>query len=411
MVPFHMTHSLSHKKILLGITGGIAAYKSADLVRRLGEAGASVRVVMTKSAEHFVAPLTFHALSGAAVLTEDTAESAYAMDHIALARWCDLILIAPATADCMAKLACGLADNFLSTLCLASEVPLILAPAMNQGMWKNPATQHNQRILQQRGVHFLGPAVGEQACGEHGFGRMLEPSDIVTQIAQLFAGKTPDQVDAYRGIHFLITAGPTREAIDPVRYISNRSSGKMGYALAEAAAQKGASVTLISGPTALDCPSGVRRTEVTTAEEMQAAVMAEVAHCNIFIGTAAVSDYRAAKIAPQKWKKNNESLQLSLTRNPDILSAVAHRKNPPFTVGFAAETENLRENAQSKLDTKKLDMVIANQVSGTEGGFESDQNAVLVLWKEGEQDFPLQPKKQLAEKLLECMIRIKNHRK
>lgn len=403
-----MTHSLTHKKILLGVTGGIAAYKSADLVRRLCEAGASVRVVMTKSAEHFVAPLTFHALSGAPVLTEDTAESAYAMDHIALARWCDLILIAPATADCMAKLACGLADNFLSTLCLASEVPLVLAPAMNQGMWKNPATQHNYRILQQRGVHFSGPAVGEQACGEHGLGRMLEPGDIVTQITELFVEKTADHSDTYQGIHVLITAGPTREAIDPVRYISNRSSGKMGYALAAAAAQQGARVTLVSGPTALDCPVGVRRIEVITAEEMQAAVMAEVADCTIFIGTAAVSDYRASTLAPQKLKKNTDTLQLSFTRNPDILSAVTHLKNPPFTVGFAAETENLRENAQGKLDTKKLDMIIANQVSDTEGGFESDQNAVLVLWKEGEQDFPLQPKKQLAKKLLECILRIKN---
>lgn len=385
-----------YKKILLGITGGIAAYKSADLVRRLRETGAEIRVVMTKAAEQFVTPLTFHALSGYPVITDDEkTQSEFAMDHIALARWAEVILIAPATADFMAKLAHGLADNVLSTLCLASEVPVVIAPAMNQAMWQNPATQKNKNLLLQNNIHLLGPELGEQACGENGAGRMQEPSDILKNLATLSKNKT-----ALKGIRFLITAGPTREAIDPVRYLSNRSSGKMGYALARVAANQGAEVILISGPTALDCPPGVERIGVTTAKEMHEAVMAQIENFHIFISTAAVADYRCEKIEKQKIKKNNETLQLSLTRNPDILSAVSHLKKPPFTVGFSAETENLRENAQKKLTQKKLNMIAANDVSDVSSGFDVDQNALLVLWKNGEKNFLSQSKIELAENLL-----------
>lgn len=391
----------SPKKILLGITGGIAAYKSADLVRRLRENGAEVRVVMTRTAQQFITPLTFHALSSYPVVTDDEkTQSEFAMDHIALARWADVILIAPATADFMAKLACGLADNILSTLCLASEVPIVIAPAMNQAMWKNSATQCNKNILLQRGVYFLDPAVGDQACGEKGAGRMQESLEILSGLAAIFKNK-----NALQKMRFLITAGPTHEAIDPVRYLTNRSSGKMGYALAQAAASQGAHVTLISGTTVLDCPKDVTRVSVTTAQEMYQAVMENISQSDIFISTAAVADYRCDAISPQKIKKNGEPIQLSLVPNPDILRAVTSLKKPPFTVGFAAETENLRKNALQKLTVKKLDMMVANDVSNTDSGFDVDQNSLLVLWKDGEKVLPVQPKIQLAEKLLTLITR------
>ncbi len=390
---------LLNKHILLGVTGGIAAYKSADLVRRLRDAGAQVRVAMTAAAQTFVTPQTFQALSAFPVLTDNqVADSDFAMDHIALARWAHAILIAPATADFMAKLAHGFASDVLSTLCMAAQGPIFLAPAMNQQMWANGACQANKQILLDRGHFLFGPATGSQACGDYGLGRMLEPADIVLALEHYLTDQS------LQGLRVMITAGPTREAIDPVRYLTNHSSGKMGYALAQAAVNRGAEVLLVSGPTALNCPVGVERISVTTAEQMYATVMARIADCDIFIGAAAVADYRAVQSAPQKMKKSSAVLNLELTRNPDILTAVAELEKPPFTVGFAAETESLESNAQQKLIQKNIDMIAANNVMAESGGFDSEQNALTVLWNNGREDFSLRPKIQLAGDLLVLIL-------
>jgi phosphopantothenoylcysteine decarboxylase/phosphopantothenate--cysteine ligase len=390
---------LAFRHVLLGVSGGIAAYKAAELTRRLRAEGAEVRVVMTRAAQAFVGPLTFQALSGNAVrldLLDPTAEAG--MDHIELARWADLVLVAPATADVMARLAAGLADDLLTTLALATQAPLVLAPAMNQQMWQHPATQANARLLAERGVRFLGPAAGAQACGEVGPGRMLEPVELVAALM----GSRPDSPLA--GRHILVTAGPTREALDPVRYVGNRSSGRMGYALAQALAARGAQVVLVSGPTALAAPVGLERVQVESALEMRAAVLARVAEQDIFVAAAAVADYRVADPAPQKIKKGQQKLTLRLVRNPDILAEVAARLDPPFTVGFAAETERVEEQARAKLQAKGLDMIAANQVGGATGGFERADNALTVIWRNGRLDhLPLMPKAHLAEALTDLI--------
>jgi phosphopantothenoylcysteine decarboxylase/phosphopantothenate--cysteine ligase len=388
---------LAGKHILLGVTGGIAAYKAAELTRLLTGAGALVRVVMTRAATAFVAPLTFQALSGHPVHLEllDPAEES-AMDHIRLARWADLVLIAPATADCIARLRAGLADDLLTTLSLAATAPLAVAPAMNQAMWAHPATRENLGVLAARGVRVLGPAEGPQACGETGPGRMLEPAAIVAVVAD-FWGAGP-----LAGLTVLISAGPTREPIDPVRYIGNRSSGKMGYALAAAAADRGARVILVSGPTALSPPAGVETVRIETAEEMYGAVLGRAGDADIYIGAAAVADYAPAEAEPQKIKKNMETLTLSLRKTRDILAAVAALEQRPFTVGFAAETEALEANARGKLAGKRLDLVAANQVGGGLG-FEADDNALYVCWPGGDTRLPVAPKRVLAGRLLELI--------
>ncbi len=389
---------LSAQKILLGVSGGIAAYKSAELVRRLRASGAQVRVVMTAAATRFITPLTLQALSGEPVLSEWLdAEAEARMPHIELARWADCILIAPATADVLARLAHGLADDLLTTVCLASRAPLVLAPAMNQQMWQHPATQANLALLRDRGARILGPADGAQACGEVGPGRMLEPIQLVEAL--------PPTAAPLAGLHVVISAGPTREALDPVRYLSNRSSGKMGYALAAAAVAAGARVTLISGPVCLEAPPGVTRVWVEDARQMQAAVLAAVAQAQIYIGAAAVGDFRPAQVGVQKQKKTGTDWVLTLTPNPDILAEVAALSPPqrPFCVGFAAETEQLAHYARSKLIAKRVDMMIANQVAGAVGGFESDLNQVQVFWPTGDQALPLLPKRALATRLLELI--------
>lgn len=388
-------NALENKKIILGITGGIAAYKSADLVRRLRELGIQVRVVMTSAAQEFVTPLTFQAVSGNSVshdLLDPAAEAA--MGHIELARWADRVVIAPATADFIAKLAHGYADDLLSTLCLATLAPIAIVPAMNQGMWLNAATQANVASVLTRGIDVLGPAKGAQACGEFGPGRMLESAEVVAEIKRLFAPKL------LSGKKILVTAGPTREAIDPVRFISNRSSGKMGYAVAEAASFAGAEVILISGPTQLTTPVGVRCIHVNTAQEMYDLVHQEIDSCDIFIATAAVADYRCEKTADQKIKKDQLKLALNLVRNKDILASVTELAKKPFTVGFAAETENVLEQAKKKLHEKKLDLIVANRVGVENSGFESDLNQFTVLWPKGQKEFPLASKNQLAQDLV-----------
>ncbi len=383
------------KRILLGVTGGIAAYKSADLVRRLRERGAEVQVVMTRAAREFVGPVTFQALSGRAVRTDlwDSAAEA-AMGHIELARWAELVLIAPASADFLARLAGGKADDLLATLCLATEAPIAVAPAMNRVMWNNAATAANIALLRQRGVRVFGPAQGEQACGEVGEGRMLEPTELADRAAELLPHEGP-----LRGRHVLITAGPTRERIDPVRFISNRSSGKMGFAVAQAAREAGAEVVLVSGPVALPTPPGVRRVDVESAEAMLAAVQREVAQAHIFISTAAVADYRPANPAEQKIKKTSDRLHLDLERTADVLATVAARPERPFVVGFAAETESVEQNARAKLLKKNLDMIAANEVSHTKG-FDCEDNHLVVLWRNARQDLGSGPKLALARELV-----------
>ena len=385
---------LVNKRVLVGITGGIAAYKGAELVRRLKEAGAEVRVAMTGAATQFITPLTLQALSGRPVhldLLDPTEEGA--MGHIALARWADVIVVAPATADFMAKLAHGRADDLLSTLCLASTAPLLLAPAMNTAMWQHPATQANAELLRRRGVHFIGPAAGEQACGEVGPGRMVEPPAITAAVAGLFMR------GELQGLRVMVTAGPTREAIDPVRYISNRSSGKMGYAIAEAAAEAGAHVVLVSGPTALPSPPRVERVSVENAAEMREAVMTRIHNCDIFIGAAAVADYTAAAAA-QKIKKHGAHLTLELSRTDDIVAAVAAASPRPYTVAFAAETEDLLARARQKLVAKRLDLVAANWVGQAGMGFDSDDNALTLVWTDGSVEWPLASKTDLARRLI-----------
>jgi phosphopantothenoylcysteine decarboxylase/phosphopantothenate--cysteine ligase len=390
---------LDGKRVLLGVTGGIAAYKSPDLVRRLRERGAEVQVVMTAGAARFVTPMTFQAVSGRAVrdhLWDDAAEAA--MGHIELARWADLILVAPATADFVARLAAGLASDLLATLCLASEAPVAVAPAMNRVMWAAPATQHNIGLLAERKVLIFGPGEGDQACGETGAGRMLEPDDLAARAAGLLV--TGD--GALSGKNVVITAGPTREPIDPVRYITNRSSGKMGYALAAAARNAGARVTLVSGPVNLPAPAGVRRVDVETAEQMLKATTEAVADADVFIGAAAVADYRPRQAAEHKIKKSGEGMELSMTRAPDILATVAAASPRPFVVGFAAETQDLEVNARKKLEHKRLDLIAANLV-GSGVGFDCDENALLVLWADGRYQMPPDTKIRLAEKLVDLI--------
>lgn len=385
--------SLNNKNIILGITGGIAAYKSAELCRLLIKAGAQVRVVMTQAAQEFITPLTMQSLSGNRVHTQllDT-EAEAAMGHIELARWADLILVAPASANFMAQLAHGEAHDLLTTLCVASRSPLAIAPAMNQAMWSNTATQQNLQTLKQNGIHIFGPDAGAQACGDIGLGRMQEPQQLAEQSAALF------ETGVLAGLNVVITAGPTREAVDPVRFISNHSSGKMGYALARAAVDAGAKVTLVSGPTNLPPPAGVDFIAVESALQMLAACEARTA--DIFIGVAAVADYRPAQAAQQKIKKSHETLSLELVRNPDILATIATSNPRPFCVGFAAETENLAHNAQQKLQNKKLDMIIANDAEAT---FGHDHASAIALWMGGEETFTQQSKEQLARCIIELI--------
>ncbi|MEO0614918.1 MAG: bifunctional phosphopantothenoylcysteine decarboxylase/phosphopantothenate--cysteine ligase CoaBC [Pseudomonadota bacterium] len=380
-------------QVLLGVTGGIAAYKSPDLVRRLIERGAEVQVVMTAGAREFVTPLTFQAVSGRLVRTDLWDEQAEAaMGHIELARWADQVIIAPASADFIARFAGGLGDDLLATVCLATEAPVAIAPAMNRQMWASQAVQDNIAKLASRGVRILGPGSGDQACGETGAGRMLEPTDIAEQLLRPADGPLS-------GKHVVITAGPTREPIDPVRYLTNRSSGKMGYAMAEAARAAGAQVTLVSGPVTLGAPAGIDRLSVETAEEMQAAVNAVIEGADVFIAAAAVSDYRPTTFETQKIKKTQDSLSLALALNPDILAGVAARSPRPFTVGFAAETTDVIANARDKLERKGLDMIIANEV-GEGLAFDRDDNAVTALWDGGEQAFAREAKTRLAQSLI-----------
>jgi phosphopantothenoylcysteine decarboxylase/phosphopantothenate--cysteine ligase len=387
------------KRILLGVSGGIAAYKSAELVRRLVDGGAVVQVVMTAGAQRFITPTTLQALSGRAVRTDlwDQAAEA-AMGHIELARWAELVLVAPATADFLARLAHGLADDLLSTLCLASAAPLVVAPAMNHLMWQHPATQMNVELLAQRGVRILGPAVGLQACGETGPGRMLEPGEIADLVAPLLPGERP-----LAGRRVLITAGPTRECIDPVRFLSNRSSGKMGFAVAQAMAEAGAEVVLVSGPVSLPTPPGVRRIDVESGQQMYDAVQRELAGTAIFVGTAAVADYRPTRCAEHKIKKSQETMPLELTRTVDILAQVSASNPRPFVVGFAAETDAVEQHASAKLLAKNLDLIAANEV-GHSKAFDSDENALVVLWRGGRIELPAAPKRQLARALTALVI-------
>lgn len=387
---------MAQKRVLLGITGGIAAYKSAELVRLLKKAGHQVRVIMTRGAEAFVTPMTFQALSGEAVRTSLLDPQAeLGMGHIELAKWADTVLVAPASADFIARLAHGMANDLLTTVCSATEAPIVLAPAMNQAMWRNTRTQRNIGLLQEDPqVSIWGPDAGEQACGDNGPGRMLEPQELFARLSGAAHGPLS-------GRRVIITAGPTRESIDPVRYITNHSSGKMGYSLAVAAQQAGAEVVLISGPVNLPAPFGVQVRPVVTAEDMLAAAMAEVGvGCDIFIASAAVADYRPATCAEEKIKKSADDMTLSLVRNPDTLATVAGRSDAPFTVGFAAETNDVASYATDKMKQKKLNMIIANDVSRPGVGFNSDNNAVTVFWPAGQQVFAVEAKQVLAQRLI-----------
>jgi len=383
------------KRILLGVTGGIAAYKSPDLVRRLRDRGAEVQVVMTGGAREFVTPTTFQAVSGRTVRSDlwDAAAEA-AMGHIELARWADAVLIAPASADFLARLATGQANDLLSTLCLATEAPIAVAPAMNHVMWANAATRTNVATLAQRGVQVFGPAEGDQACGEIGEGRMLEPVDLAERVLALLPAS-----GALAGRRVLITAGPTRERIDPVRFVSNRSSGKMGFAVAQAAREAGATVVLVAGPVSLPTPPGVARIDVESAADMLAAVLRELPGTDIFISTAAVADYRPARAAEQKIKKTAESLELAMERTTDVLATVAARADRPYAVGFAAETESVEQNARTKLMKKNLDMIAANEV-GHDKAFDCDDNQLIVLSRNGRHELPRAGKLTLARGLI-----------
>ena len=390
-------HKLIGKRIVLGVTGGISAYKAAFLVRLLRKNGANVRVVMTQSATKFVPPVTFQALSAKPVHTELLdLNTETAMGHIELAKWADLILIAPASANFIARYANGFAEDLLSTLCLATDSPVIIAPAMNQQMWRNQATQENLERINTRGITVVGPTEGVQACGDDGPGRMLEPEEIVVHTANIF------QTNILTGSRLLVTAGPTREAIDPVRFLSNRSSGRMGYAVATAAAEAGADVTLISGPVDLAAIGIEKVIHVTSAEEMQESVMQRINNIDIFISAAAVADYRVQKISEQKIKKSDDTYELIMQKNPDILAEVSALYDAPFTVGFAAETENLELNAQTKLHLKNLDMIAANQVD-KKLGIDCDENSLTIFWKTGREKLPLAPKNKLARSLIKLI--------
>lgn len=387
------------KHILLGVTGGIAAYKSPDLVRRLRERGAEVQVVMTEAARRFVTPTTFQAVSGRPVRTDlwDAAAEA-AMGHIELARWAHLVLIAPASADFLARIAAGLADDLLATLCLATEAPIAAAPAMNHIMWANAATRANVATLAARGVRLLGPAEGDQACGEIGAGRMLEPLELADRLEALLGG------GALAGRRVLVSAGPTRERIDPVRFISNRSSGKMGFAVAQAAREAGASVVLVAGPVSLPTPAGVTRIDVESAADMLAAVLREVAGTDVFISTAAVADYRPARAAEQKIKKTSDTLDLSMERTADVLATVAARPERPLVVGFAAETQAVEQNARTKLMKKNLDMIVGNEV-GHDKAFDCDDNELIVLSRSARHELGRADKLTLARGLVTLIAR------
>ncbi|WP_049534352.1 bifunctional phosphopantothenoylcysteine decarboxylase/phosphopantothenate--cysteine ligase CoaBC [Vibrio harveyi] len=393
--------TLAGKKILLGMSGGIAAYKCAELTRRLIERGAQVQVVMTKAAKEFITPLTMQAVSGRPVsdsLLDPAAEAS--MGHIELAKWADLVLLAPATADLIARMSAGMGNDLLTTLVLATDSPIAVSPAMNQQMYRNVATQENIATLARRGMHIWGPAAGEQACGDIGPGRMLEPMQLVGLCEQFFQPKL------LAGKSVLITAGPTREAIDPVRYISNHSSGKMGFALANAAAQLGAKVTLISGPVSLNTPAGVERINVASAQEMHAAVTTHAPNHDAFISCAAVADYRPENVASQKLKKteNNDQMTINMVKNPDIVATVANMtEQRPFTVGFAAETNDVVTYARGKLVKKNLDMICANDVSVEGQGFNSNDNAITLFWSQGELALALESKEALSFKILEKM--------
>ena len=394
--------NLENKRIVVGITGGIAAYKVIELIRLLRKANAQVRVVLTPAAAEFVTPLTLQAISGNAVaqsLLDPQAE--LAMGHIELAKWADAVLIAPASADFIARLTVGMANDLLSTICLATSAPIFLAPAMNQQMYRQAITQQNLTALLSRGIQLIGPNSGEQACGDVGAGRMSEPSEIFTALCHHFTV----QQDLL-GIHVAITAGPTREAIDPVRYLSNHSSGKMGFAIAEAFAKRGAKVTLIAGPVNLTASSNIHRINVTSAQEMWQAALESAVKNHIFIGCAAVADYRIADVADQKIKKSAEEMTLKLVKNPDIIADVAHlTEKRPFTVGFAAETQNVADYAKDKLTRKNLDMICANDVSGGQV-FGQDHNTLHLFWKHGEKALPQADKNTLAEALVsEIMVR------
>lgn len=396
---------LANKQILLGVTGSIAAYKSAELVRKLREARAQVRVVMTENAKRFITPLTMQAVSGYPVHEElFDLQAEAAMGHIELARWADVVLIAPATADFMARLANGNANDLLTTLCIATKAPVAIAPAMNQGMWKHTVTQANLQALEQQNVQIFGPSEGSQACGDVGPGRMLEPLEIVDKLAAMFAS------DLLAGKKVVVTAGPTHEAIDPVRFLSNGSSGKMGFALAEAAREAGAMVTLISGPVALAKPAHMDYIPVVTANEMHAAVMRNIADCDIFLSVAAVSDYRCQTIAMQKLHKETDTMQLTLERNPDIVSDVANLAKKPFIVGFAAETENVIPQARAKRLRKKMDMIIANQVNETMG-MGTDDNEVTIISETIQRTLPKAHKRRLAKEIVAMIASEFNQRK
>ncbi len=392
------------KHILLGVSGGIAAYKAAELVRLLRKQGAEVRVVMTQSALEFISSLTFQALSGNPVHTEllDT-EAENAMGHISLARWADVLIIAPATANTLAKLSCGLADDLLSTLYLAATCPVYVAPAMNQAMLSKVVTQENIARLIRQGVHIIGPEIGDQACGETGLGRMSEPMTICNQLVLALQDQVTFSELGLQGHRVLISAGPTREPLDPVRYLTNRSSGKMGYAIAAAAIKAGADVTLVSGPVELTAPANVNLINVTTAEQMYQAVMSSALEHTIYIGTAAVADYSPI-VSDKKIKKDGNSLTLILQKTKDILAAVSALEQRPFTVGFAAETHDLERYARDKLTQKKLDMIAANWVGQEQGGFDSEQNALQVFWDKGDKALLMTDKGQLAEQLIDLII-------
>jgi phosphopantothenoylcysteine decarboxylase/phosphopantothenate--cysteine ligase len=398
-----MTPALAGVRVLLGVSGGIAAYKGAELVRRLRDAGADVRVVLTENAARFVTPLTFQALSGNDVRTSLWDESAErAMGHIELARWADEVLVAPASADLIARLAHGLADDLLTTLCLATTAPLTIAPAMNHRMWAHAATQANVATLRGRGVRFLGPADGRMAEPESGVGRLLEPHEIVAGLA---AARGPQPLAGQR---VLVSAGPTFEDIDPVRFIGNRSSGRMGFAVAAAARDAGAQVTLVAGPVALATPAGVTRVDVRSAREMREAVLARAGAIDVFVSAAAVGDFRPDAVAPKKLKKTDgtSGLELSLVQNPDILAEVAALPKRPFVVGFAAETHDVETYARAKLERKKLDLIAANEV-GAGLGFERDDNALLLIWPGGSEQLAQADKASLARELVARIAKLR----
>jgi phosphopantothenoylcysteine decarboxylase/phosphopantothenate--cysteine ligase len=390
-----MAH-LFNRNVLLGVSGGIAAYKSAELVRALQERGANVRVIMTRGAQEFITPLTLQALSGQPVHTQLLdAEAELGMGHIELARWADLLLIAPATADLIARLAAGRADDLLTTVALATAAPKLIAPAMNQQMWRDQATLDNVAKLTSRDIAFIGPAEGEQACGDVGPGRMEQPEKIAATAAAQFSHRVLE------GKRVVITAGPTREALDPVRYISNHSSGKMGYALARAAVDAGAVTTLVSGPVNMDTPEHVTRHNVQSAVDMLEKCEELLSDCDIFIACAAVADYRPARAEQQKIKKGPEHLSIELIRNPDIVATVSARNPRPFTVGFAAETNDVLSYAKAKMARKGLDMIVANDVSGGEIGFNSDDNEVIVVWPGGEEPLERAAKSTIARQVIQ----------